>query len=58
MTTKLRRVDVHMPAADAAADAHTVFGMNDVYLEDLESILFTQDQSFAEEQKAYNGLGA
>jgi len=28
-----RRVDVHKPVADEAADAHTVFGMNDIYLE-------------------------
>lgn len=28
-----RRIDVHKPIADEAADAYTVFGMNDVYLE-------------------------
>ena len=27
-----RRIDVHKPVVDEAADAHTVFGMNDVYL--------------------------
>ncbi|AFT84163.1 DUF6708 domain-containing protein [Paraburkholderia phenoliruptrix] len=28
-----RRIDVHKPVVDEAADAYTVFGMNDVYLE-------------------------
>ncbi|WP_176059009.1 DUF6708 domain-containing protein [Paraburkholderia sp. BCC1876] len=32
-----RRIDVHKPVADEAADAYTVFGMNDVYLEVCDS---------------------
>lgn len=28
-----RRIDVHRPVVDDAADAYTVFGMNDIYLE-------------------------
>jgi len=32
-----RRIDVHKPVVDEAADAYTVFGMNDVYLEVCDS---------------------
>jgi len=32
-----RRIDVHKPVVDDAADAYTVFGMNDVYLEVCDS---------------------
>ncbi|MDR6202018.1 DUF6708 domain-containing protein [Paraburkholderia graminis] len=35
-----RRVDVHKPVADEAADAYTVFGMNDRYLEICDASYF------------------
>ncbi|MFM0168826.1 hypothetical protein PQR33_05685 [Paraburkholderia sediminicola] len=36
----LRRVDVHKPVVDEAADAYTVFGMNDTYLEICDGSFF------------------